>query len=287
MRRFRHEHALRFSPRASIAALIAIMPQISPCAPAAGDSATAGMPVIVYEPVATNPMSSSAPCTVDSGCIGWMSPKPGNRAIFSLRRGLCFIVQEPSGKMPGIDPNNSFARAACNGGRSRGSLRPGSRSRPCGASRRGGGDLRRRRQIDAARAGAPLEDQAPSPRRQRPCLPVAAIARAGVSPRRLCSSSCRGASQRLAQRGCRARSIISVGRQLGRGDEQEIVEPASGSSRLTGTPASMPLRGELIYERRGGPRQAQREFVEEALVHDLYARHARTAARRASRPWHG
>jgi hypothetical protein len=29
-----------------------------------------------------------------------MSPIPGSRAIFSFRRGLCFIVQEPSGKMP-------------------------------------------------------------------------------------------------------------------------------------------------------------------------------------------
>jgi glycine dehydrogenase subunit 2 len=38
-----------------------------------------------------------APVTVCCGCSGWMSPKPGSRAIFSLRRGLCFIVQEPSG----------------------------------------------------------------------------------------------------------------------------------------------------------------------------------------------
>ena len=41
-----------------------------------------------------------APGTVESGCSGWMSPKPGSRAIFSLRRGLCFMVHEPSGKMP-------------------------------------------------------------------------------------------------------------------------------------------------------------------------------------------
>ncbi len=45
-------------------------------------------------------ISSIAPCTVFCGCNGWTSPKPGSRAIFSLRRGLCFIVHEPSGKMP-------------------------------------------------------------------------------------------------------------------------------------------------------------------------------------------
>ena len=39
----------------------------------------------------------SAPCAVDCGANGCRSPKPGRRAIFSLRRGLCFMVQEPSG----------------------------------------------------------------------------------------------------------------------------------------------------------------------------------------------
>ena len=42
-------------------------------------------------------MDGAAPGTVDSGCSGWISAKPGIRATFSLRRGLCFIVHEPSG----------------------------------------------------------------------------------------------------------------------------------------------------------------------------------------------
>ena len=74
-----------------------MMPQSSPCAPAAGDSATAGIPVSVLSQCASVSISSSAPCTVDSGCSGWISAKPGSRAIFSLSRGLCFIVHEPSG----------------------------------------------------------------------------------------------------------------------------------------------------------------------------------------------
>ena len=74
-----------------------IMPQSSPWAPAAGLIATAGMPVSALSQLARVSISSSAPCTVDSGCSGWTSAKPGSRASFSLRRGLCFIVQEPSG----------------------------------------------------------------------------------------------------------------------------------------------------------------------------------------------
>ncbi len=35
--------------------------------------------------------------SVDCGASGCRSPKPGSRAIFSFRRGLCFMVQEPSG----------------------------------------------------------------------------------------------------------------------------------------------------------------------------------------------
>ena len=41
-----------------------------------------------------------APCTVSCGWSGWMSAKPGIRATFSLSRGLCFIVQLPSGNRP-------------------------------------------------------------------------------------------------------------------------------------------------------------------------------------------
>ena len=45
--------------------------------PAAGDSATAGMPVSVFSQCASVSISSSAPCTVDAGCSGWRSAKPG------------------------------------------------------------------------------------------------------------------------------------------------------------------------------------------------------------------
>ena len=58
------------SPRASIAALIAIMPQSSPCAPALGDIATALMPVIVIKASASASMTASAPCAVETGWSG-------------------------------------------------------------------------------------------------------------------------------------------------------------------------------------------------------------------------
>ena len=62
--------------------------------------ATAPRPACRSGSSASGPASSisaSAPCTVDCGCSGWMSAKPGRRAIFSLSRGLCFMVHEPSG----------------------------------------------------------------------------------------------------------------------------------------------------------------------------------------------
>ena len=74
-----------------------MMPHSSPCAPAAGDSAIAGIPVRVFSQCANVSISSSAPCTLASGCSGCRSAKPGSRASFSLSRGLCFIVHEPSG----------------------------------------------------------------------------------------------------------------------------------------------------------------------------------------------
>ncbi len=73
------------------------MPQSSPCAPALGESATAGKPVSVFSQWARLSISARAPCTVETGCSGWMSAKPGRRASFSFRRGLCFMVHEPSG----------------------------------------------------------------------------------------------------------------------------------------------------------------------------------------------
>jgi len=88
------------SPRAAIAALMAAMPASSPCAPAFGESVTAGMPVSSLSQWASSSMSASAPWTVETGCSGCTSAKPGRRAIFSLRRGLCFIVHEPSGNRP-------------------------------------------------------------------------------------------------------------------------------------------------------------------------------------------
>ena len=58
------------SPLAAMAALIAIMPHISPCAPALGDSATAVMLVSSSSQRASSCISSSAPCTVETGCNG-------------------------------------------------------------------------------------------------------------------------------------------------------------------------------------------------------------------------
>ena len=62
--------------------------------------ATAAMPVSSRSQRASSAIRAIAPGTVDNGCRGWMSAKPGRRAMRSLRRGLCFIVHEPSGNRP-------------------------------------------------------------------------------------------------------------------------------------------------------------------------------------------
>jgi hypothetical protein len=76
------------------------MPHNSPCAPAFGDKATAFMPVKVINQCDNWSITLNAPCTVETGCSGCTSAKPGKRAIFSFKRALCFMVQEPRGNMP-------------------------------------------------------------------------------------------------------------------------------------------------------------------------------------------
>src|SRR5512145_1423570 len=65
--------------------------------------AMAGMPVSSVSQRDSSAISAIAPGTVESGCSGCTSPKPGSRAIFSLRRGLCFMVHqlaEPRRELP-------------------------------------------------------------------------------------------------------------------------------------------------------------------------------------------
>ena len=45
-------------------------------------NATAGSPVNVFSQCARVSISSSPPGTVETGCSGWMSAKPGSRASF-------------------------------------------------------------------------------------------------------------------------------------------------------------------------------------------------------------
>ena len=73
------------------------MPVSSPCAPAAGWSVTAAMPLISVSHCSSSHSSSSVPCAVSSGASGWSAAKPGSRAAHSLILGLYFMVHEPSG----------------------------------------------------------------------------------------------------------------------------------------------------------------------------------------------
>ena len=72
-------------------------PVISPQAPAGGCSVARAMPVISHMACSSLHRSSRAPCTVSSGCRGWIRWKPGRAATVSAIFGLCFIVHDPSG----------------------------------------------------------------------------------------------------------------------------------------------------------------------------------------------
>ena len=73
------------------------MPTNSPCAPAAGVSVTASMPLTSASIASSSTHNASAPCTSGAGHIGWIPAKPGRRAAHSFTIGLYFIVHDPSG----------------------------------------------------------------------------------------------------------------------------------------------------------------------------------------------
>jgi len=76
---------------------MSMTPVSSPAAPAEGWRVTPGRPVISFSHSCSVKSISRLPWTRASGAMGWVSVKPGRPATFSLRRGLCFMVQEPSG----------------------------------------------------------------------------------------------------------------------------------------------------------------------------------------------
>ena len=84
-------------PSARWAARITSRPVSSPWAPAAGCSVVTCRPEISASQRSSSYISSSAPCTSDSGWYGCRPAKPSSRAATSFTRGLYFIVHEPSG----------------------------------------------------------------------------------------------------------------------------------------------------------------------------------------------
>ncbi len=79
------------------------MPVSSPCAPAAGWSVTAAMPLISMSCCSRLQSSSRVPCATASGASGWSLAKPNRRAAHSLILGLNFMVHEPSGIEARVD----------------------------------------------------------------------------------------------------------------------------------------------------------------------------------------
>ena len=105
VRRFRHQHPpprRRRGLRARRGS--SCMPHSSPCAPAAGESATAGMPVRVFSQCARVSISSSAPwarstAAAADGC----RRSPGSRASFSLSARIVLHRARAERVEPAVD----------------------------------------------------------------------------------------------------------------------------------------------------------------------------------------
>ena len=91
-------------------ARITSSPASSPCAPAAGARQQTSMPVISHTMVCRRSYISHTPPSVSESCRGCAFSKPGKRASTSLRLGLYFMVQEPSGYGPLSTPCDSWLK---------------------------------------------------------------------------------------------------------------------------------------------------------------------------------
>ena len=100
VRGVRGEHPGAPSPRSSWYARVSSRPASSPWDPAEGWRLTCGRPQISARARSRRHISSRAPWARLGSCAGWRRAWPGNAATRSLSRGLCFIVQEPSGYGP-------------------------------------------------------------------------------------------------------------------------------------------------------------------------------------------
>ena len=272
----------RLSPRASSAERIASSPHNSPCAPALGLIATLCMPVRRISHSPSSWISCSAPCTVSTGCSGWMSAKPAAAPPSRTAADCASSCSCRAGTGRGRS-HNSGATGGCSGAPSR--ARTGRRGRS--ARLRARPPRRRRRparvEVDAGGPVSPISNSSGSSSISAR-LPVqvlganafAASGRVGP-PSRFMLMPAPPASAR-PRRDILLRSTVSVTattRPLASARLARI-EPAERDA------AQHACFGQRAHHRPRFLRQLQRELVEEGAVDQLDARDRGPAARPAA-----
>ena len=280
------------SPLASSAAAIAIMPHISPCAPAAGDIATAGMPVSVFSQCAS-PIDQLQRALHGRDRLQRME-------IADARQARDLLVDA------GIVLHGARAQrvdAHVDGVVLLAEPRVVLHHLRLGKARQAD-----RRPFGAGRSGGPSPSAAPAGRRR------------SVRP----GPSRRSAAPRSGARGCRCRCRASLAAPVAmpparpwlRSSDCTITAPpsapatsgsmpasvavsvAASSSRFstegsfgirrdTGSAAQDALGRQRLDDRRGRLGQPHGELVEEAVVQHRDAGDRGDAGRRAARPWRG
>ena len=248
--------------------------------------ATAGMPVSSSSQRDSSAISSSAPGTVESGCSGWMSPKPGSRAMLLVEARIVLHRARAERKQPGVDAVVLLATGARSGAWPRARRGPAGRSAPCARA------AETRRERSPARRGrrrwchgAPISKISASSMRERP------VAGEGRDDARCAASPAAwdvpdgSASQNLLQRGDEGRAVF-VGVHFGGGDDDQIVELGAGQQPRYRHAAEHALAASSLDDLGGGASRARTvNSLKKVSLSNFDALHARRAGRRASPHW--
>ena len=242
------------------------MPQNSPCAPAAGDSATAGMPVSVFSQCASVSISSSAPCTVDVR-LQRMDVGEARQPRHLLVEARVVLHRARAERVEaGVDRVVLLRQPREVAHRLRLATGPAGRSRPCASGRRGGPSTLRQRRAGRRRCGPRMPCSKISgssscrPRlpRDRATAPVGAgRLRASRALRHVHHSTSASAASR---RSMSASVFVSVAATSSRFAQ---LRRRSDQSAATGTPARTPLLRQRARRRPPPASAAARELVEE------------------------
>ena len=271
MRRFRHQDARTRSRRApAMAARIASRPHSSPCAPALGDIATAGMPVSVVSQFINSEISSSAPCVVGLRRQGMQIAEAGQPRHLLVQARIVLHGAGAERIKPGVDGVIHARQAHIMADHFRLAEARQADRRPCGAGRRAASSA-----ICTSGRSTPVTPSRPSSKISAFFMIEAAVAgdgrqfvRVDRCPARWGGPDCSWSSQHLLQAPWRRRRksssvLVSVAATISRSRARLVMRHQARG----GHAGDHALRRQRIDHRRGGLGQLERELVEEGRRH--------------------